>query len=192
MNYCSITDAKAHLGNMVTETNNGILQNIIESVSAEIDDYCKRSFGTTTTDKYYDGTEDELLIDDIVSVTEFKLDLDGDGTYEETLDTTDYLLYPYNGPPYWKVRLSDDSDYSHFAKGIRKGVKITGSWGYASSVPLAIKQAALEMTCRTFQQAQGGYGTEIGTPEIGMTTVYQGLSSDIRRKLDRYVRHGFG
>lgn len=192
-NYCTVDEVKNALGQMVTEQYNGLILSIIESVTAEIDNYCDRQFSTSiATTKYFDGTTDELLVDDLVSVTTLKLDLDGDGTYESTLAATDYVLYPYQGPPYWKIRLAENSNYSDFAKGIRKGVQIVGSWGYAATVPLPIRQACLEMVCRTFRQSQAGFGTEIGTPDIGTQTIFQGMSSDVKRKLSKYVRHEIG
>lgn len=192
MNYCALKDVKKDLGSMTTEVNNARLQSMIVAASAEIDNYCRREFGTTTEARYFDGVSDNLLIDDLVSVTSIKLDTDGDATYETTLASTDYHLRPYNESPKWLLCLADNSAQSGFAKGVRKGVEITGSWGYASSVPESVKQACIIQVCRMYRQSQAGYGTDVGTPDIGIATVYQGMSSDARRLLDPFVRRGFG
>lgn len=192
MNYCALKDVKKDLGSMATETNNARLQSMIATASAEIDKYCRREFGTTTEARYFDGASDNLLIDDLVSATSIKLDKDGDAAYESTMASTDYHLMPYNETPKWMVCLTDNSNYSNFAKGIRKGVEITATWGYGSTVPESVKQACIIQVCRMYRQSQAGYGTDVGTPDIGMATVYQGMSSDARRLLDPFVRRGFG
>ena len=187
-NYCTIDEVKNSLGQMVTEQYNGILLDIITAVTSEIDNYCNRSFALTSATRYFDGVGDNLIVDDLVSVTTFKLDTGGDGVWETTLtEGTDFLLYPYNTSPKWLVKLTDDSTASDFATGKRKGVEIVGVWGYAT-VPDPIRQAAMMQVCRLFRLSQGGYGTEIGTPEIGTQTIYQGLPSDAKRMLAAYVR----
>lgn len=189
--YTTLEDVKQSLDITGSERDDDLMS-IIAAATAEIDNYCDRSFAPVTATRYFDGTTDELIVPDLISVTTLKVDLDGNGVYESTLAATDYVLYPYQGPPYWKVRLAENSNYSDFAKGIRKGVQIVGSWGYAATVPLPIRQACLEMVCRTFRQSQAGFGTEIGTPDIGTQTIFQGMSSDVKRKLSKYVRHEIG
>jgi len=184
--YCTLAEVKDALD--ITGTSlDDLLSDLIQAATGDIDGYCHRSFALTSATKYYDGCKDRLIVDDLVSVTTLKLDEDGDGTYEETLATTDYLLCPYNETPYWMILLSEQSDYASFAEGVLKGVEIIGTWGYAS-VPEPVRQAAVIQTCRIYRLSQAGFGTEVGTPEIGTSTVYQGLSSDAKRLLGNYVR----
>jgi len=193
--YCTLDEVKTNLGDMATEDYNDRIVADIEAVSVEIDNYCNRQFGSTTEARYFDGCgggdDDPFMVGDLISVSALELDLDGDGTFETEMASTDYMLFPYNGSPKWRVMLSEQSSYSSFARGVRKGVKVTGTWGY-SSVPAPIKKASIEESCRAFRRSQAGFGTVIGTPEIGTETIYQGLSSDTRRKLDAYVRRSFG
>lgn len=189
--YATLTEVKASL-DITGTSEDDVLTDIICRVSAQIDDYCDRSFAPVTATRYFDGTTDELIVPDLISVTTLKVDLDGNGVYESTLAATDYVLYPYQGPPYWKIRLAENSNYSDFAKGIRKGVEIAGVWGYKAAIPESIKQACLEMACRTFKQSHAAFGTEVGTPDIGTGTVFQGMSSDVKRQLAKYVRHEIG
>ena len=188
--YCTLEAVKRLLDITGSEKDDE-LYGLMLSVKSEIDDYCDRSFGKETATRYFDGIGNNLVVDDIVSVSALKLDLDGDGVYEKTMASDDYVLWPYNESPKWMIKLSYDSDYSSFACGIPRGVEIAGVWGY-SSVPRAVQQSAIEMTCRAYRQSQGSYGTEIGTPDIGTTTVFQGMSADVRRKLNPFVRRTFG
>ena len=59
--------------------------------------------------------------------------MDGDGTYETTLASTDYTLYPLSGYSIWPklyLKLNYRSTCGGFASGIPAGVKITGVFGH--------------------------------------------------------------
>ena len=190
--YVTLADVKDAL-NITGTGEDDLLAGLIEGVSAEIDNYCRRSFAAVTATRYFDGVADNLVVDDLLTVTTLKLDTDGNGVWETTLtEGTDFLLCPYNENPKWLIRLSPNSTRSDFATGVRKGVEIAGSWGYDTTVPKPVRQAALMQVCREYKLSQAAFGTEIGTPDIGTQTVYQGLSSDTKRKLSDYVRpvHG--
>jgi len=185
--YCTLADVKDAL-NLTGTAEDTNLAWLINAVSVEIDNYCGRSFALASATRYFDGAADDLIVDDLVSVTTLKLDKDGDGVWETTLtEATDFLLYPYNTSPKWRVKLTGDSTASDFAEGVRKGVEIAGTWGYAT-VPEPIRQVAIMQVCRLYKLSHAAYGTEIGTPEIGTQTVYQGLPSDAKRMLAAYAR----
>lgn len=129
--YASLTEIKAVLG-ISSTTDDTVMLNILEAASRAIDEYCQRHFYAETDTRYFDGAGTRLWIDDLLSVTTFKKDDDGDATFEDTLATTDYNLYPLNTYPKWQARISEDSNYAGFALGIDKGVEIDGLWGYGN------------------------------------------------------------
>jgi hypothetical protein len=100
-----------------------------------IDRYTGRSFGVKSETRYFDGAL-HLWIDDLLSINAsgLKTDEDGDATYENTLATTDYILYPLNKYPKYKIELSNDSNYGSFASGVKQGVQIAGVWGYGDGI----------------------------------------------------------
>ena len=102
----------------------------LEAASRYLDKRCERFFYCWEGARYYDGATRLMDIDDILSITTLKLDEDGDATFEETMATTDYLLYPLNRFPKEWIEISSDSDYGSFASGIKRGVEITGVFGY--------------------------------------------------------------
>jgi hypothetical protein len=186
--YCALADVKDAL-NITGTGEDALLALFIAAATIDIENYCGRSFASTSATRYFDGVDDNLIVDDLVTVTTLKLDPGGDGVWETTLtEGTDFVLYPYNASPKWLVKLTDDSTASDLAAGVTKGVEIAGTWGYAT-VPEPVKLAALMQVCRLYRLSQSGYGTEVGTPEIGTATVYQGLPSDAKRMLAAYVRH---
>lgn len=127
--YNDLGTLKGHLD--ITGTGNDTyLLEILNAASRQIEMYCHRWFYVKSETRYFDGSQSPWFHEDILSITTFKVDQDGDATYESTLATTDYHLYPLNGFPYTYTKISSNSDYGGFAPGIRKGIEIVGDFGY--------------------------------------------------------------
>jgi hypothetical protein len=185
-NYCTLEEIKSEL-NIDDNDEDDIIQRMIIQSKSAIDDYCHRKFDTETATKYYDG-DSVLFIDDLVSVTTLQLDEDGDGTYEATLATTDYILYPRNEYPKTYIKINPNGNYGGFASDILDGVKIIGTWGYASTVPEPVRRAAIIQTCRYFKRRESAYADVIGSAETGTMTVYKGLDPDVELLLNNPYR----
>src|SRR3990167_1123787 len=138
--YCSIADIKGILG-ITANTDDTVMRKISEAASRSIDQYCNRYFYTQSATRYFDGGV-KLWLPDLLSINAsgLKTDEDGDGTFENTLATTDYILRgggledSLNGFPYTRIEISGDSNYSSFASGIKKCVQIAGVWGYGDGI----------------------------------------------------------
>jgi len=181
--YVTFDEVKAELGSEIDEKDFVIYSHILRACEL-IDNYCERSFALTDSEaRYFNGDAEPLFIDDLVTCTSIELDEDGDGTYEAEMASTDYILEPLNTTPKRRVYLSNNSEYGGFATGVRKGVKITGTWGF-SQVPDAVVQAAVIQVCRWAKRASTGYAVTIGSPEAGgEIKIYQGLDPDIKELL---------
>ena len=131
--YADLSQIKDELGIDGNDDNTRLLA-ILNAASRYIDNFCQRHFYTKNEKRYFDGDGDKLLVSDLLSVTTLKLDNDQDMTYEDSLVSTDYEMYPLNEFPKWLVEISEDSDYSDFAKGVVKGVEIDGVWGYGNGI----------------------------------------------------------
>ena len=138
--YASIADLKGILG-ITSTTDDTVMRKILEASSRSIDSYCNRTFVTQTATKYFDGAV-KLWLPDLLSINAsgLKTDEDGDGTFENTFATTDYILYgagledSLNTYPKTRLEISYDSDYGSFASGVKKGVEIAGIWGYGDGI----------------------------------------------------------
>ena len=132
--YATLTQIKAELGISAT-TNDTTLLRMLEAASRMVDSFCNRFFYVSEGIKYFDGAC-PLFISDLLSIdtSGFATDEDGDLDYDNTLATTDYILYPLNDFPKIYIQLDPDSSYGGFGGSIRKGVKITGKWGYGDSI----------------------------------------------------------
>ncbi len=116
-------------------TYDATIMRMLENASEEIDHICKRHFHCLEGIYYFDGSGRTLIpSDDILSITTIVLDLDGDGTYETTLDSDKYLSYPLNKYPKLYLKLNYASGVGGFASGIIGGVKATGVFGHGDGI----------------------------------------------------------
>ena len=142
--YATTAEFKQWLG-IADSVDDALLATVLDQASRDIDNYCGRVFNQSTaaTARYYTARRsDELLIADCVSLSAVATDADGDRTYEDTWTATDYDLLPENAAadsePYTTIAVAPGGDYS-FPVGVRKGVKLTGVWGWPA-VPGAVSR----------------------------------------------------
>lgn len=165
--YCTIEQLKARLGLQVADTRDDeALEQIIEAVSRMIDAECGTRFyvaAAPETRYFSTGNFDEVLVDDLLSVAGLVTDT-GDGTYSTTWLTTDYVLAPYNaaaeGRPYWRIERSvgGEQTFSPTARGVR----VTGDWGYSTTVPAIVEAVCLREALYQFQANTTPYGMTAG------------------------------
>jgi len=134
--YATLAQAKAQYGITAT-TDDAVLLALLESVSRGIDKHCGRKFYPLTETRYFNSGaldfEDtlRLWVDDLLAVTTLKFDRDGDGAYADTLASSDYVLWPYQGYPKRAVELDENGAYSLWPDG-KKAIEIAGVWGYGN------------------------------------------------------------
>ena len=116
-----------------------LLDAALDGVTQEIDKDVGYGFAPRTGTRYYRPTNSDYLVLDypLTAVTSVTLDNDEDGVYESTLAATAYYLLPDNATeqspaqPFWALEIRADANASAvFPVGVRRGVKITGTWGY--------------------------------------------------------------
>lgn len=188
--YATVAEFKSWIGISDT-TDDGVIADVLDAASRQIDEDAGRYFYQTAagTVRYYTATHtDELLIDDCVTLTAVATDADGDRVYETTWTATDYDLLPGNagtdGRPYDILATAPMGSYS-FPAGVRRGVKLTGTWGWPS-VPDRVRQACLIKAAWLFKRKDSPLGT-MGTAELGLMRVgrwdpdYDRLIETVRR-----------
>ena len=184
--YTDLTTIKARAGIPTgITTDDSILEAVVTSVSRSIDEFCGTRFYVVPSEArvFTAHKAGEVLIDDCVVVVSLTTDGDGDRTYETTWATTDYDLMPFNatvnGKPFWKVKVTPNGRYSfplHEA-----GVKITGSFGYASATPAVVSEACLIQSLRIFKRKDSPFGAA-GSAETGMMRIVR-LDMDVQFNL---------
>jgi hypothetical protein len=187
--YCTLAELKDEL-NITGAEHDYKLQALVQQVQRLIDNYCHRTFmvGSSGVEKYYDGSDSPFWIDDCTAVQKINLDEDSNQTWASTMASADWNLKPYNTNPKTYLVLSSNSGYGSFCYGVTKGVKVTGTWGYDTSVPEDVRRAAIIQCCRWFKRSDSAYASMIGPTELGVMQTFSGLDPDVKLILKEYVR----
>lgn len=196
--YLTPSEASAYIGRQYADAD-GILDDVITAVSRMIDRHCGRHFYTVTATRYFDTTDPEELelgpYNDLISVTTLKSDVDGDGVYETTHSTGTYQLCPVGATsrapyaqPFTEIELlSSATLFPLYSATGREGlIQIVGSWGWPTSVPIEVKQAA-RILCAEMAKVQDAPLGLVGSPEFGMSRVPGYMPRHARDLLQPFV-----
>ena len=201
--YCTIDELKRRIwpdDEVPDDVNDAALTNVIAATSTLINATTGRRFWSASADetRYYTAEHGDVLYcaDDILTVTSLSTDADGDGTYEDVWTTADYVLCPdnaaANGQPYTWIEITAQGGEG-FPRGIRRGVKIVGTFGYSAAAtspaatPAIVKEACLLQCTRLFERRNSPYGM-IGNPVTGMYSSITALDPDIKVMLAAVTR----
>ena len=126
--YVNIEDIKSSLG-ITVSTDDILLRKIAEAGTTLIERWTDRRFHVEHATRNFSGAN-RLWMTDLLSVSTIKLDEDADASFEATLTTSDYILFPLNVFPKTYIETTEHGNYGGFATGTKKGVEIVGEWGY--------------------------------------------------------------
>jgi hypothetical protein len=202
--YCTLAELK-HTNRLNINDSDSVsdemLEGVIEAVSRLIDDKCNRRFWSDSSDviRYYTAIgSDYLFVDDIASPSSdvgIQIDTNGDGTFDDTFASTDFVLSPYtaetDGVPYQKIEVSSSGQYLFPAK-VKKGVKVTAKWGWPTAVPNPIKQACLLQSERLFKRFSTPLGSESMTALGKQYLSIPSIDPDVEILISRYKKIVFG
>ena len=136
-------------------------------------------------DRYFDGSGDAYLWlpTPATSISAVAVE-ETDGTWTSWA-STDYFEWPYNTTP---VKRLDVQDRNSTTKGAwtagRKRVKITGVWGYSTTVPSLINRACRIQVGRWLHRAMQGWA-DVGGSEFGELRFVRRLDPDVQMLLDQ-------
>jgi hypothetical protein len=190
--YCTLDDVKAYLGTDKV-ADDAQLSLLIERARARIDSYCQRTFTGVTATRYYHAVYDVyqdqrmLMLDrDLLTVTRIT---NGDG---EVLSASNYLLLPFNEPPYYGIMLRRSSGKVWtYINDPEAAIVVEGTWGFSSTPPDDIVHAAVRLVAWYYHQADAPFETQ-GMPELGVVTVPSDMPADIKALLAPYQRARVG
>lgn len=196
--YCTLAEVKA-AARISDSTDDTLLEKIVEAASRRIDGFTGVFFyqTTNTISLYLTDTplvtplsynQYVLYTPDLVSVTTFKTDDDGDGTFETTWTANvDYRLEPLNTAlqdrPYTQAVAIGAKTYPVYTAPPMPGIQIAGVWGWPS-VPDDIREACIIMSLRLFNRYNSPLGT-MGFGDMGTVTL-RAVDPDVREMLSPY------
>ena len=175
----------------------GVLQGMITGASRLIDKEVggwANYFYPTTDDqtRYFDGNgEEEIYIDPLVSLTSVYVSESGgraSTSYTAWTENTDFYVSPYNysaiGAPIQSLVIDNGSKGNWGTT--RKGVKVTGVFGYSSYPPADIQQACKITAMRWFMRAKQSWQDTSVNAAIGEMLYTQSLDPDVKEILKPY------
>ncbi len=177
-------------------TDNDLLEDLIESASRSIDRIANRRFylDATASARLYRAYSDIFVyVDDIGTTSSLSvaLDINGNGTYTKTLTLNqDYILDPLTasslGRPFTQLTMvSNTETWPIFPgltqNGLRPGVQVTAKWGWPS-VPDDINMACLILTADLYKRKDAPGGI-LGLGDLGVVRM-----SPIGRDVTAMVR----
>ena len=193
--YATLDEMRDRLGitDPTDTSDDATIERIVQAVSRQIDDHCKRRFFVNATDETRDFTAVKcraLIVDDLVSVTTLATDPDGLRAYGDVWVVTDYDLWPYNAAlkqePYLRIEATPNGNFS-FPLWAR-GVRITGKFGWVA-VPDVVHEACLVQSERAFKWGDAPFGV-MGSSDTGIVRLPP-LDAMVRDLLQSKVREEF-
>ena len=188
----SLTDEAAGATVTITDysdqVDDAILESIVTAASRWIDDYTGRRFYAATETRVYTARWPDLLpVDDVLSVTALATDDDGDGVYETAWTSADYDLEPANaaldGRPYRYLLPRPGKAFPL----TRRGVRVTGVFGYAAVPPAPVREACLLAAMRLARRRDAVFGVT-GSADFGHVRAILSHDPDVTRLLEAYRR----
>ena len=193
--YATLTQIKNYMS-ISDNTDNDLLEDLIESASRSIDRMANRRFylDATASARLYRAYSDIFVyVDDIGTTSSLvvQTDSNGNGTYAKTLTLNqDYILDPLtasslNRPFTQLTMVSNTETWPIFPgltqNGLRPGVQVTARWGWPS-VPDDINMACLILTADLYKRKDAPGGI-LGLGDLGVVRM-----SPIGRDVTAMVR----
>jgi len=167
----------------------------ISVVESYINKYTGRKdgFESASETRYFDGNgKNEIDIDEFTSLTTVQiLEANGDDigwTLTEGLEE-DYIAYPYNDTPQYRLVLVSSSSVGVWYAG-KKRIKITAIWGHSTTVPEDIELAATMLVASIVEK--GSRGGKVNSETLGDYSVSFGNIDEsaqdlgVKKILDTY------
>lgn len=190
--YTTLSEVKSIL-RLTDNVDDSLLETCIEAASRQIETHCERVFTSGTAVRFYAPRDSFVCeIDDLITLTELVTSSDGDA-FDTTWGTNEYQLEPLNGiaggaySPFTQIRAVDDLLFNVI--GGEATVRVTGTFGYGTAVPVDVKQACNLMAIRQFKRYDSPLGVA-GFGDIGVVRVSR-VDPDIESLLAPYRKVRF-
>ena len=166
------------------------LQRALDAGRTWIDWFTGRTFGVEGTAlapsfRIYGATSETTVeVVDLQSLLPtVEVDTEGDRTFATTLLPSQFVVYPYDGPPFSQIiawaEPGDGVDPVCFTPG--QLVKVTGVWGHTDGrgrCPAPVAQANLLLGARWFKRKEVPLGV-LSSPELGAFQVLPRQDADV-------------
>ena len=187
--YITLTDLRDYLSNNgeLGTAQDGLLTDCILYAESAIDDYTRRSFGTTLGTYYVSRYEADKVVNQALYLDNDLYGIVGGTIYNgdnTRIPVGSVWLEPRNdGPPYRIIRLKSQFVWVWNTDG---EIAIPGSFGFTDVAPSAIQQAALRWSAYMYKLKDVGPMDVSGFQAGGEVTVPKGMPDDVKYLLAPY------
>ena len=200
--YAGLASLRAYMDLPPGETTNDAdLQRALDAGGAWIDWFTGRTFGVEGTTEtpvfriYPAASETTVDVVDLRSLLPtVEVDTAGDRSFATTLLPSQYILVPYDGPPFDQIHTwadpAGDVEPVCFVPG--QLVKVTGVWGYtdaAGGTPAEVEQANLLLGARWYSRRSVPFGV-LQQPELDAFQTVPRQDADVANLLFSLCRPG--
>lgn len=198
--YCTAADVRQIPDiRSANPVDDAFIDSLIEGVSRAIDLYCGgRSFFKYTQTRYFDLPADRQLdfegVDYLLAITSLT---NGDGT---VIDSSDYILLPRDGPPYYGLRLKQSSTViwqPDSDSNTERVLALAGDWGivdrdltdaYSMRYIIGTREAC-RLSVHSLYTKRFGQGAEgvAAVTAAGIVIMPKDLPPEAKRILDSFL-----
>lgn len=196
--YLTTSEAVDYAGRN-TALDHAAFDDVITACSRMVDRFCGRHFyQVTATTRTFDAVTASHVefgpYNDLVSVTALTGDSDGDGVFETTFSVSQYQLVPVGASeraplpsPYTGVDLLAGATFPTVVPSGRRGlVRVTGTWGWPTAVPVEVKQATRILVAEVAKLQDAPFGV-VGNDVVGVQYAPRQMPAAARRLLGPYI-----
>lgn len=210
LDYCTLIELKQAVPDGTGNSSqwgsayDALLTALITRASRALDLYCNRKNGAfnvgADTQRYYDGHKaitrqigtvnyPFLKIDELAQApTSVEVSQTGLAADFVAWQTSDYILWPYNaaddGYPYWAILADVLNGTKYYFYWWPRNVRITGRFGFSTSVPDAVKQATIIQAIRWFKRGQDQYQDTMVIVDAQQKTYQNVIDPDVCKLVD--------
>lgn len=171
MSYCTKGNLQKYLMIDIDSSFDTQVADWISAAESYINKYTGRKDGfeqATASARYYDGSgTTELEIDNCMSISSVIITEEDSDDTQYTLtegQAEDFITYPYNDTPIYRLKLVAGASVGAFYSGKRR-IKVTATWGSASTVPKDITLATTMLVASIIEK--GLHGGKLSSESLG-------------------------
>lgn len=160
-----------------------LLTNLVNRISARIENYCRRQFRVRAYTEYHDGDGSaEVFLNQYPIQSVSGLWDDPNRDFETVIDADNFLIYSSEG----SLRLCDEE--SAFNLG-RQNIKVTYSGGFIT-VPEDLEEACIDWVLTLYRRHKDKYHGYMTRSAAGASMMIdlQAIPRDVKSVLDSYKK----
>lgn len=214
--YASPVELRVQPG-MEQATQDTVLQALLDAATEAINNHCYRPDGFvagSASARPFPGSGGVVQwIDEAAAVTLVEVKQSPSDTVYTAWASSDWIPFTgderepnFNLTPYTGIMIAAPSSKAWFTSGRYQGpfwshspvlrprsvptVRITAQWGYALTVPAAIKQACIIQAARWYKRGASFWADAVANPDMGGLMYRKTLDPDVQEILEngRFVR----